>query len=209
VHLVDTSGAGIERFTPHAMIVGGQAYDVDCVVFATGFENGISYTRLTGFELWGRGGIALSEHWGQGVRTLHGLTTDRFPNCFFAGGNQHSALANNAVLLLDEQAEHLRYIFTELKKREITTIEPSVAAVDEYTRIIRTAPEHKDSVAFFTSCTPGYFNLEGKAKRSEDLFTGARYAAGGMAFFEMLESWRETGRLEGMELRRDKEASAT
>ena len=209
VHLIDTSSAGIERFTPHGMVVGGKTYELDCVIFATGFEAGISYTRTTGFDLWGRGGISLSEHWAQGLRTLHGLMTDRFPNCFITGGNQHAALGNNALLVLDEQAEHLRYIFKELKKREITIIEPSVAAVDEYTQIIRTQPQHDDAVAFFTNCTPGYFNMEGKAKKTEDLFTGARYAAGGMAFFELMESWRNTGRLEGMELRRGKETNAS
>jgi len=204
VHLVDTSGCGIERFTPTAMVVRDKAYDVDCVIFATGFEAGIGYTRLTGFELWGRGGITLSEHWAQGVRTVHGLMTDRFPNCFFVGGNQHSAQANNAVHLLDEQAEHVSYILGELKKREIATIEPSVAAVDDYSEIIRTNPGSEDLLKFFASCTPGYFNAEGKATRSSELFGGLRYGAGPMAFFKMLKDWRESGRLEGMVLRNAK-----
>ena len=206
VHLVDTSSTGIERFTPKAMVAGGKSYEVDCVVFATGFEHGISYTRLTGFELWGRGGISLSEHWAKGVRTLHGFSTDRFPNCFFVGGNQHSAQANNAVHLLDEQAEHLRYIFGEIKKRGIVALEPSVAAVDEYTQLIRDAPGSEDMVKFFASCTPGYFNLEGKATKSDQLFGGSRYGDGAMAWFEMLDAWRATDRLEGMELRQAEEA---
>jgi len=50
VHLVDTSGCGIERFrTPTAMVVRDKAYDVDCVIFATGFEaRYLATTRLTG-----------------------------------------------------------------------------------------------------------------------------------------------------------------
>jgi cyclohexanone monooxygenase len=127
------------------------------------------------------------------------LATDQFPNCFFVGGNQHSAQANNAVHLLDEQAEHLRYIFGEIKKRELKTIEPSVAAVDEYARLIREAPGNDDITAFFTSCTPGYFNAEGKAKKNDELFGGARYGEGAMAFFKMLDEWRKSGVLEGLE----------
>ena len=203
VHLVDTSGSGIESFTPKAMVVAGKEYDVDCVVFATGFEAGITYTRLTGFDLWGRGGIPLSKHWEQGVRSLHGMMTDRFPNCFFIGGNQHSAQANNAVHLLDEQAEHVSYILGELKKRKVAAIEPGVSAVEDYTRLIRTA-QNEELVEFFTSCTPGYFNLEGKARQNDELFGGARYPEGAMAFFEMLAGWRGVGILEGMEFQRTK-----
>jgi hypothetical protein len=108
----------------------------------------------------------------------------------------------NAVHLLDEQAMHLRYIFSELKKRDIATIEPSLGAVEEYTRHIRTAPEGEALVQFFAKCTPGYFNGEGMAKRNEELFGGGRYGAGAVAFFEMLEAWRASGRLDGMELQR-------
>jgi cyclohexanone monooxygenase len=57
---------------------------------------------------------------------------------------------------------------------------------------------------FFASCTPGYFNSEGKATRSSELFGGLRYGAGPMAFFKMLKDWRESSRLEGMELRNAK-----
>jgi hypothetical protein len=90
------------------------------------------------------------------------------------------------------------------KKRELATIEPSVAAVDDYTELIRTNPGAEDLLKFFASCTPGYFNSEGKATRSNELFGGLRYGAGPMAFFKMLKDWRESGRLEGMELRKDK-----
>ena len=207
VHLVDASGSGIEQFTENAMIANGKSYDVDCVVFATGFEHGIAYTRLTGFELYGRDGIALSEHWTGGTRTLHGLSTDKFPNCFFVGGNQHSAQAHNAVHLLDEQAEHLRYIFQEIRERGIKTVEPSVAAVDEYSRAIREAPGSDDVTAFFLACTPGYFNAEGKAKKNDELFGGARYGEGAMAFFRMLDGWRKAGTLDGLELQGDTDTS--
>jgi cyclohexanone monooxygenase len=190
------------------MIANGKSYDVDCVVFATGFEHGIAYTRLTGFELYGRDGIALSEHWTGGTRTLHGLSTDKFPNCFFVGGNQHSAQAHNAVHLLDEQAEHLRYIFQEIRERGIKTVEPSVAAVDEYSRAIREAPGSDDVTAFFLACTPGYFNAEGKAKKNDELFGGARYGEGAMAFFRMLDGWRKAGTLDGLELQDDGETPA-
>ena len=200
VRLVDTKGRGVEGFTKQGVVVDGEHYDLDCVVFATGFEAGIQYTRLTGFDPVGRDGALLSEHWGPGVRTLHGLMTDKFPNCFFIGGNQHSASALNAVHLLDEQSVHLAYVIGEMRRRKLAAIEPSPEAVDEYTDFIRTAPQNAALVEFYASCTPGYYNGEGKAKKSEDLFLGGRYGPGAMAFYEMLAAWRESGKLEGMKI---------
>ena len=133
VELVDTQGRGVEKFTERGIVVGDKEYEVDCVVFATGFEAGISYTRLTGFDPIGRDGVPLSRHWQNGVRTLHGITTDRFPNLLFLGGNQHSAGASNAVHLLDEQASHAAYIVSEVKRRGHRTVEPSAEVVDGYT----------------------------------------------------------------------------
>jgi cyclohexanone monooxygenase len=55
-------------------------------------------------------------------------------------------------------------------------------------------------VNFYAGCTPGYYNGEGKATRSEDLFFGNRYGDGAMAFYRMLENWRHEGQLQGMML---------
>ena len=200
VRLVDTKGKGIDAFTEQGVVVDGEHYDVDCLVFATGFEFGIHYTRVTGFDLYGRDGVALSEHWGPGTRSLHGLMTDKFPNLFIIGGNQHAVLALNAVHLLDEQSVHLSYIVGEARRRKVAAVEPGKAAVDDYTNFIRTSPQDTDMVEFYASCTPGYYNNEGSAKKGADLFAGARYGPGAMAFYKMLEDWRATGNLEGMEL---------
>jgi cyclohexanone monooxygenase len=200
VQLVDTAGQGIEAFTPTGVVVNGKDYKVDCVVFATGFEAGITYTRLTGFDLYGRDGTPLSQHWGQGVRTLHGLMTDKFPNCFIMGGNQHAPAALNAVHLLDEQAIHVSYVIGEMRRRKLTTIEPDPAAIDDYTNAIKTAPENTAQVEYYASCTPGYYNGEGKATKTEDLFLGAKYPKGAMAFYQMLTDWRASGQLPDMKV---------
>lgn len=198
VRLIDTGGQGVERLTEQGVVVGGIEYPVDCLIFATGFEAGISFTNLTGFDLYGRGGQALSDHWRAGVRTLHGMTTDHFPNCFLLGGNQQSASAVNAVHLLDEQARHLAYIWKTMRQCSIQTIEPSSEAVDAYVHVIRSSPANEALVDFYYDCTPGYYNLEGRAKRSEDIFFGGRYGDGPIAFFQMLEAWRAEGSMHGL-----------
>jgi cation diffusion facilitator CzcD-associated flavoprotein CzcO len=200
VILVDTHGRGVERISKRGIVAGGCEYPIDCIIFATGFEAGISYTRLTGFELFGNDGLALSEHWRSGVRTLHGMTTDKFPNCFFMGGNQQTAAATNAVQLLDEQAIHIAYVLRTLNGLSKNYVAAKPEAVDRYVDLIRTSPKNIAQVAFYAQCTPGYYNAEGKATKTEEIFQGGRYGDGPMPFYHMLETWRADNRLEGLNL---------
>jgi cyclohexanone monooxygenase len=200
VRLVDTHGQGVERLTRRGIVAGGQEHRADCIIFATGFEAGITYSRLIGFEIEGRDGVGLSDHWRNGVRTLHGMTTDGFPNCLFVGGNQQTAAAVNAVHLLDEQARHLAYIVSEAVRRGAARLEPATEAVDGYVDVIQSSPKNKVQLDYYADCTPGYYNGEGKAMRGEDLFAGARYPDGPMPFYEMLWAWRAEGNLEGLRL---------
>lgn len=200
VRLIDTDGRGVERLTRRGIEAGGEEHKVDCIIFATGFEAGITYSRLTGFEIEGCGGTSLSVHWHEGARTLHGMMTDGFPNCFLMGGNPQTAAAVNAVHLLDEQATHLSYILGQAMQAGATRVEALPEAVDAYVDGIRSSPRNRTQLDFYASCTPGYYNGEGKARRNEDLFSGGRYPEGPMALFEMLAAWREAGTLQGLHL---------
>ena len=85
--LVDTKGKGVERVTENAVVVNGVAYEVDCLIYATGFEVGTAYTRRSEFEVYGRAGLSLSDYWADGMRTYHGLLSHGFPNCFPYGSH--------------------------------------------------------------------------------------------------------------------------
>ncbi|MGH6956316.1 MAG: flavin-containing monooxygenase, partial [Caulobacteraceae bacterium] len=196
VTLVDTDGRGVERITEKGLVVGGVEYEVDCIVFATGFEVGTSYTRRAGFDVRGRGGKTLSEHWAKGLRTLHGAMSHGFPNCFHMGVNQ-STLTPNFPHLLDEQARHMAHVIGEARLRQATAIEPTAEAEAGWVQtIVDTA---RLNLEFRQACTPGYYNGEGKAGSADGLFAGL-YGPGPVKFFELLEAWREGG-MEGLEIR--------
>ncbi len=118
VTIVDTADyGGVEAITENAVVVGGKAYEVDCIVFATGFEVGRSGMTSGRLPVYGRDGKALFEYWMEnGVNTLHGLSVHSFPNLFNFFGF-HSAASVNFTHILDEQAKHVAAMIAEAKKK--------------------------------------------------------------------------------------------
>jgi len=195
VTLVDTRGRGVDRVTRNAVVANGEAYELDCLIFATGFEVGTSYTRRAGYDIIGRGGQTLSAKWADGLRTLHGLTSHGFPNCFFLGFTQ-TAITISVPQALGEQADQLTYIVKEARNRGAEVVEPTVEAEDAYVEEVRSLARLGER--FYSECTPGYYNGEGKRRGG---FFSDMYGAGPLKFFDKLAAWRADGRLEGLELR--------
>ncbi len=197
VTLVDTHGKGVERMTERGVVANGREYGLDCLIFATGFEVGTSYTRRAGYDIIGRHGPTLSEHWRDGYRTLHGLTSAGFPNCFFLGFVQ-SAITVSVPMALNEQARHVTYMVTETRRRGHAVLEPTLNTEDAFVQEIR--DKARLGVRFYQECTPGYYNSEGAPGNRAGFMTDM-YGGGPIQFFEMLKAWRDTGKLEGLTLR--------
>ena len=105
VTLVDTKGQGVERITPRGVVVAGQEYELDCLIYATGFDFMQEYTKLTGFDIHGAGGQSLTECWATARERFFGLHTRGFPNLFMLSAvqRQHGQLPH----VTDERAVHL------------------------------------------------------------------------------------------------------
>ena len=197
VSLIDVSGTrGVERITENGFVAGGVEREVDCIVFASGFEVTSSMKRRLGIEVVeGRGGRSLYDHWKGGFRTFHGYMSDGFPNQFFTGFTQ-GAVSVNLTLMLDHQTQHIAYIVASALKRGAATVEPTVEAVEYWQSVMR---EHRVSNDdFLMECTPGYYNNEGGAVRRSHV--GDSYAPGVAAFNALLKAWRDRGDLAGLAL---------
>ena len=195
VTLVDTDGRGVERITPHGVVVAGEEYPVDCLVFATGFEVGTDYSRRAAMEIRGTSGETLTEKWKNGVTTLHGLMTDGFPNLFLMGGLQ-SGVTPNFTELYNEQSEHISFIMKASQDHPQGVVEAKPEAVAAWVKIIQDTAYA--NTGFAETCTPGYYNNEGKPGVGPGWFGGS-YGGGAQAFFAILREWRESGELEGLD----------
>jgi cyclohexanone monooxygenase len=193
VTLVDTSGKGVERITEKGLVVDGTEYEVDCIIYATGFEVGTAYTRQGGFEVIGREGKSLTDHWANGLRTFHGFLSNGFPNCFHIGLTQ-TGLAPNFTYMLDNQSQHVVKVMSEANSRDLKAIEASAEAEASWVADVN-APDMMTE--YLQSCTPGYYNGEGQAKVSEGFLQG-HYSGGPVKFYAMLKEWREEGKFAGL-----------
>ncbi|NJN52875.1 MAG: NAD(P)/FAD-dependent oxidoreductase [Gammaproteobacteria bacterium] len=195
VTLVDTQGKGVERMTETGVVVDGKVYEVDCLIFATGFEVGTSYTRRAGYEVVGRNGQTLTAKWGKGLRTLHGFQTAGFPNCFFMGVTQGGFTANFPHML-KEQSDHIAYLIAHGMNNNAHCIEASLEAENAWVETMEAMAVFNQS--FLEACTPGYYNNEGKPGQGNSLL-GSQYGGGPEAFFQILRDWRAEGSLKGVQ----------
>ena len=188
VTLVDTRGQGVEQITERGVVVDGRQYELDCLIYATGFEVGTSYTRKANFDAIGREALKLSEHWEKGLRTFHGYMTDGFPNLFFLT-HQQGGQPYNYTHLLDVMASHIRYVIDAVRASGAVSVEPISEAVDAWVEESLASAEGFSAAQ--ADCTPGYYNGEGRPDLSQFGMRPQRY-------FRIIDAWRERGDLEGM-----------
>ena len=195
VSLIDTDGHGVERITEKGVIANGKEYEVDCLIFATGFEVGTDYSRRCGYEIYGRDNQSLTDKWADGARTFHGMHVNGFPNCFMMGHTQTGFTANYPHAL-NEQSQHIAYVLKHLLDGNQRVVEATVKAEEEWVKTIIGLARMNEK--FLADCTPGYYNNEGKPEARS--LQNANYGAGSPAFFQLLDDWRNEGTLEGLEL---------
>ena len=191
VQLIDTDGKGVERITASSIMVAGAKYEVDCLIYATGFEVGTAFTQRIGYDPIGRDGRKLSEYWRNSMISLHGMHVHGFPNAFIVGARQGTVTAN-FTHLIEESAKQLQYIISRALEDGVREIEVTEEAATDWTAMIENSAV--PAAVGQGECTPGYFNAEGQGSGALSV-----YPQGPVAFFKLLEDWRNEGMHEGLE----------
>ena len=202
VELVDVSATkGVERITEKGFVANGKEYEVDCIIYASGFEITSSYQRRIGIPIFGLEGESIYDHWDDGMRSMHGLMAHGFPNLFLCGGLFVFQLGANYCYGVDVQAEHVAYTVSELSNRQVKTANVTAEAEQNWMEDQLTGGQQTQLVLGGSpdTCTPGYYNQEGTEQRYRDVRLES-YGKGLGAYKHVLRDWREAGTLEGLEL---------
>src|SRR5690606_21981767 len=126
VSLVDISDGGITGITPTGVKTSDGHFDVDTIVFATGFD------AMTGpllrLNITGRDGHTLAEHWAEGPRTYLGLQMAGFPNLFTITGPGSPSVLTNMPTSIEQHVEWIARCIDDLRGRGDTLIEATPEA---------------------------------------------------------------------------------
>ena len=198
--LVDCPG-GVTLVTKHGLVANDQEFEVDCIIYATGFEAEVTpFWRRAGHAIIGRGGVALSDKWKDGSLTYLGIFTRGFPNLFLmpAPGMQ-STISVNFTHILSEGAEFIAETIALLEERGVKIADVREDAENDWVQKI--IDGYADRSAFMAACTPSRLNFEGDLSMANPL--NGTYGGGYgdvFAYRELLAEWRAAGTFEGLEI---------
>ena len=130
VTLVDISDSPIEGMSENGVLAKGEEFEVDCIVFATGFD------AMTGavmrIDIRGREGVTIQEKWAEGPRTYLGLSTAGFPNLFTITGPGSPSVLTNMLPSIEQHVNWIADCIEYLRRNGIASIDPTREAEDEW-----------------------------------------------------------------------------
>ncbi|MEM9650497.1 MAG: monooxygenase, partial [Actinomycetota bacterium] len=180
VHLIDTKGKGVTLIDKSGPTFDGTVYEVDLLIYATGFEvqqTGI-YNRIVGEH-----GLDLNEKYADGIRTVFGIHSSGFPNLFIMGGYQ-APFQFNLTDMLQTQGDHIAACIDHVRSNGLHSIDPTPEMEEWW---VQQVIDHRGKTNRNKECTPGYYNFEGQFNRRQD----GNYNAGILTYVEHMTDVRE------------------
>jgi len=197
-HLIDTAGLGVERIDETGVWVDGVHYELDCLIFASGFEVGTDFGRRAGFETTGRDGVTLSQRWADGMESLHGIHVHGFPNLFIVGLSQGANLISNVTHNLVEAGTTIASVVAHALAAESAEVEVAADAEQAWVAML---DGNIAGLLGNADCTPGYYNNEGRTAGRRERLNTSGYPQGPVAYFQYIDRWRNSGEFAGLEFR--------
>ena len=128
VLLVDVRNAPIERITPSGVQTTKQEYDLDVIIYATGYDAVTG--ALLNIDIYGEGGILLKDKFQQGPRTYMGISSAGYPNLFTVNAASVGNFVRAAEPLIDWVSECITYV----RDSGFSCIEPTAEAEDSWVK---------------------------------------------------------------------------
>ena len=196
-HLVDTDGRGVDRIDETGVWVGDDHYELDVIIYASGFEVGTDFARRSGFETTGRDGRTLTEVWADGMQSLHGIHVHGFPNLFLVQPTQGANLISNVPHNLTESARTIARIVEHAEAVGAAEVEVTAEAQDAWITFLDSSERR---MLADPTCTPGYYNNEGHDSGRRGRLNMLGHPEGPVAYFAYIDRWRASGDFEGLRI---------
>ncbi|XOV90505.1 MAG: flavin-containing monooxygenase [Pseudomonadota bacterium] len=134
VTLVDLRDTPIERITTSGVRTTAEDYDLDILIYATGFD------AVTGafdhIDIRGKAGISLSDRWEEQVATYLGIQVVGFPNMFTLVGPQNSATLCNIPRCIEQNVEWVTETIGYMEEQGASEIEPLPQSQKDWTQLV-------------------------------------------------------------------------
>jgi cation diffusion facilitator CzcD-associated flavoprotein CzcO len=140
VSLIDVSSEPIEEITARGVRARGIDYEVDAIVFATGFD--AMTGSLLRIDIRGRNGLTLKAKWQEGPRSYLGVAIAQFPNLFMITGPGSPSVLTNMLPTIEQHVEWIADALSFMRGRGIALIEPSGAAEDDWVQHVAELAGH-------------------------------------------------------------------
>jgi len=139
VTLVDLRETPIERITEKGVKTSEKSYDLDILIYATGFDAVTgSFTRI---DITGVGGRKLKDKWADGPRTYLGMGGNGFPNFLTLVGPHNGATFCNIPRCIEQNVEWVTDLMSYMRDKKLTRLEPTHAAEDAWTTHVNQSAE--------------------------------------------------------------------
>ncbi|MEZ0155720.1 MAG: flavin-containing monooxygenase [Candidatus Reddybacter sp.] len=180
VHLVDTKGKGIHEITEKGPVFEGKEYEVDLIIYATGFE-----VQKTGIynQIVGKNGQEINDKYEDGIRTLFGIQSAGYPNMFIMAGYQAS-FQFNITDVLQVQGGRIAACIDYARKNNCKSIDIT-PEIEEWW--VQEVINNRGKTDRNKDCTPGYYNFEGEDNRRQD----GTYNGGFKRYIELIDEMKD------------------
>jgi cyclohexanone monooxygenase len=160
VRLVDVNREPIESITPRGLRAGGREYELDCLIFATGFD--AMTGALLAIDVRGRGGRPLREAWSEGPVTYLGLGVPGFPNLFSITGPGSPSVLANMIPAIEQHVDWIADCLAYLRARGLGRIEAGAAAARDWVAHVNAVAD----TTLYPTCNSWYLgaNIPGKKR---------------------------------------------
>jgi cyclohexanone monooxygenase len=158
VTLVNTRSTPIEEITATGLRTSETEYELDILIFATGFD--AMTGALRNIDVRGRAGFSLSDKWSAGPRTYLGLMVAGFPNFFMITGPGSPSVFSNMVVSIEQHVDWIAECLSYVREHQFSDIEPTLNAENAWVR-------HVNELSGYTlfPCTNSWYvgaNIPGK-----------------------------------------------